>query len=197
MPVRPYYPTTSGGAALTVSDVDGNPSASSVTHLRFTNGAVTDDGGGTVTVSTAGTASGALLGYKSYAGSATYTATSGTLVDADATNLAVSFTAPASGNVLVRLTGTMRLNAAVANRVLWGLRESTTNIGGGDSAGVYVGYAFTGSVSILQSTSVAFVLTGVSAGAHTYKWAIGCTANGGGLLVDASNPATMEVWGLA
>lgn len=62
-----------------------------------------------------------LLGIKTYASGGALTATSGTLIDADATNLAVTFTAPSSGEVLVRLTGTMRVNAAVANRVLWGL----------------------------------------------------------------------------
>lgn len=69
-------------------------------------------------------------------------------------------------------------------------------IGGADNTGVYVGYVFTGGVTILQATSVAFVLTGISAGSHTYKWAIGCTANGGGVYLDSANPATMEVWSI-
>src|ERR1035437_998227 len=50
----------------------------------------------------------ALLAVHSYraATDTYYATTSGTLVDVDAENMAVTFAAPASGTVLVRLTGT-------------------------------------------------------------------------------------------
>jgi len=41
-----------GGSALTVRDIDGTPTVTSVNTIRFTNGAVTDNGSGVVTVTT-------------------------------------------------------------------------------------------------------------------------------------------------
>lgn len=41
-----------GGASLTVQDVDGTPTVTNVTAIKFTNGAVTDNGDGTVNVTT-------------------------------------------------------------------------------------------------------------------------------------------------
>lgn len=185
---------TGSGLTMATSRLLGRTTASSGAIEEISVGSGLTLSGGTLDTSGSGSGTTELLGYKTYATGGAVQATSGTLVDADATNLAVTFTAPASTNVLVRLTGTMRTNAAGGNRVYWGLRESTTVIGGGNSAGVHVGLATGG--TILNSCSVVFVLTGISAGSHTYKWAIGCDANGGGLFLDASNPATMEVWAL-
>lgn len=44
--------STSSGSALTVQDIDGNPTATNVNTIKFTNGSVTDDGAGVVTVTT-------------------------------------------------------------------------------------------------------------------------------------------------
>lgn len=41
-----------GGSSLTVQDIDGNPTATNVNTIKFTNGSVTDDGAGVVTVTT-------------------------------------------------------------------------------------------------------------------------------------------------
>src|SRR2546428_1121764 len=41
-------------ASLTVKEVDGSPSVSGVTTIRVSNGTLTDDGGGQVTVTTGG-----------------------------------------------------------------------------------------------------------------------------------------------
>lgn len=53
-----FYLTSGGevgtGSALTVQDVDGAPTATNVTTIKFTNGSVTDDGAGVVTVTTGG-----------------------------------------------------------------------------------------------------------------------------------------------
>ncbi len=148
-----------------------------------------------------GVGTGAPLGTNSYApGSpAALVQTSSTMADADATNMKVTFTAPASTNVLVRLTGCVRLDASGSGagaRVLWGLRESSSDIAGG----TYVMFAdeAVGS-NYLASTSVAYILTGISAGSHTYKWSIGGGggSNSGGVYCSTATPAIMEVWALA
>ena len=137
---------------------------------------------------------GTLLATNNLASSHTYTQTSGTMADADAANMAVTFTAPASGRVLVRLTGTARMGsgAGAGDRVKWGVRESTTNL----ATGQYVLYTqATLAATMLNATSVAFLFTGISAGSHTYKWSIGAGGSGsGGVFVDTDNPALMEVW---
>lgn len=54
-PVLNLQPVSgSGGSALTVKEIDGSPSATNVSTIRFSNGSVTDDGGGQVTVVTSG-----------------------------------------------------------------------------------------------------------------------------------------------
>ena len=42
----------SGGSSLTVQDIDGTPTVSNVTAIKFTNGSVADNGDGTVNVTT-------------------------------------------------------------------------------------------------------------------------------------------------
>lgn len=58
----------------------------------------------------------------------TYTTTSATLGDIDATNLVVTFTAPASGSVVVMLTG--RITTSAATTPTWGLRNGSSQAGG-------------------------------------------------------------------
>jgi hypothetical protein len=143
--------------------------------------------GGTVTaVGGTGTGGGGLLAYAAYApgGENTYTTTSGTLADVDATNLQITFTAPASGNVLVLLHA---LTAAVAD-VAFGLREATSTVG--------THQLVTASVAIVAVTAHLYV-TGVSGGSHTYKFA--WMTEGGGLATiyyggSFRGPITMEVW---
>ena len=50
--------TVSGIAGLTIRDIDGTPSISNVTTIRVTNGSLTDNGGGTVTIATSGSGGG-------------------------------------------------------------------------------------------------------------------------------------------
>jgi hypothetical protein len=104
----------------------------------------------------------------------------------------ITFTAPASGNILVRLTAVA--DASTDDQV-WGLRESTTNLIRGR------GVPRAGLAGAMQS--MAFYLTGVSAGSHTYKWAFSNSSGGHGtqriLVGDGSGaltwpPAIMEVW---
>lgn len=137
-----------------------------------------------------------LLGVNQYAPAslATYSTTSGTLADVDATNMKVTFTAPASGNVLVRLNAWVDVGTA---NFLWvGLRESTTNLG--------IPTLATRGANSQQYLTAAIYLTGISAGSHTYKWSFSTDGSGtaGRILVadgvnSGSNwfpPAIMEVW---
>jgi len=89
-----------------------------------------------------------------------YSTTSATFADIDATNLAVTFTAPASGNVLVT-TALWVDGSASTLRGHLGLRESTTDIGTPVTVArdAEAGYLVT----------ARWYLTGVTAGAHTYK----------------------------
>ena len=101
---------------------------------------------------------------------ASYTITATSQTDVDATNLAVTFTAPSSGNVLVTLTAGFQIpnGAASAYTTLyWGLRESTTLI----FESFMFGGAFLSSAAWDQMGTARFVVTGLTSGSsHTYKW---------------------------
>lgn len=124
---------------------------------------------------------------------ALYTTASATFADVDATNMKVTFTAPASGNVLVRLCAYGDL--ALANWYYWSLRESTSNLG----TPVLV---FRGSEGGYRSAAI--YLTGLSAGSHTLKWSHATDGTGGqngrvwagagNSSGQESGPAVMEVW---
>lgn len=111
-----------------------------------------------------------------------------TPVDVDATNLSVTFTVPASGKVLVVLTGFGVLTSGFTPYV--DLRESSTVIatrafgffGGGNQSGY---------------RTLKFKITGLTPGAsHTYKWSN--HTDGGGTFGIEVGPtygaATIEVW---
>jgi hypothetical protein len=117
--------------------------------------------------------------------------TSGTsLADVDATNAVVTFTAPASGNVLVRLTGQAGTSTTAGSQYQWGLRESTTNIAGPTTVLRMAGSG----TALVAGASAVFVITGLTpAASYTYKWAHASSAGTGILQTGASNPATMEV----
>lgn len=122
-----------------------------------------------------------------------YTSSSTTLADVDATNLSVAFTAPLSGNVLVRLTAYADISAGTGDGH-WGLRESTSDL------------AFSVARVVRNQAnaviaSVAIYLTGVSAGSHTYKWSFAASSGTStriiiqdGTAVGEWAPGIMEVW---
>lgn len=120
---------------------------------------------------------GKLLGstyYSPASNSTIATRSNATPADADATNLAVTFTAPASGSVYVVLE--CLANQTVSGQSFyWGLREGTTDLtfsAGGTQ--MYIADA----VNAFRHR-VTIPLSGLSAGSHTYKWAISCTTNAG------------------
>jgi hypothetical protein len=105
-----------------------------------------------------------LIGYTAYNPSVVDTVTTSTAhADLDATNLAVSFTVPPSGKVLIGLGGV----AGVGNttELAWGLRESTTDIV--TASVMYQG----GTPFIFSALHKRFQVTGLTPGtAKTYKW---------------------------
>lgn len=83
----------------------------------------------------------------------------GTLADFDSTNLVITFTAPPSGSVEIKLCSG---SGSTASSSVWGLREGTTQVGNLQ----YVHGA-------VVTRGVAFVtVTGLTPGtSYTYKWA--------------------------
>lgn len=146
-----------------------------------------DDAGAVSAVG--GSSSGGILAYTEY-NPATMTAmssTSTTSVDVDATNLAVTFTAPASGRVLVRFTALGGVTGGAGAE--WQVREAT--------AVLKTRYMVTGAADF--AGVAAFVVSGLAAGSvHTYKWGYSTTA-GSTVKVTAggvAGPAVMEIHAL-
>lgn len=115
----------------------------------------------------------------------TYTTTSTSSVDADATNLTATFTVPASGRVIVRLS-------ALGNgaNMRWSVREGSSDI-----APVTQVTNTTGANIML---SAPFYITGLTPGTvKTYKWGFSA-ATGTSTFYAGGTPtagaATMEVW---
>jgi hypothetical protein len=131
-------------------------------------------------------ASGSLLAALAYTQTpdGRYAVTSASLADLDVTNLAITFTAPASGKVLVRLSAFIYMTTGV--RMDWGLREGSSQVG--DIKAITLNNA-------QLSSSVAFLITGISAGSHTYKWAAKVASGTHYVYADATEgQAVMEVW---
>lgn len=123
----------------------------------------------------------------------TYSTTSTTLADLDADNLVITFSAPASGAVLVYLTA--QLVGPASQSYYWGLRS-----GGSAVAGSAIIMRFNVALAFRQTGMVK--ITGLTPGqSYTWKWAhavTGGTGNTyiGGPNIAASNsgPGIMEVW---
>lgn len=122
--------------------------------------------------------------------------TSTTLVDLNATNDVITFTAPASGNVLVVLEGMCRPDTGntAGKWAYWGLRESTSII-----AGPYLvaWHHITGSLYAVQ-VACPIRITGLTPGnSYTYKWAHAAVTGGTAQVVGGSeSPRAMTVWEL-
>lgn len=135
-----------------------------------------------------------LIGLTTYnPGSATGTATTSTsYTDVDATNLAVAFTVPPSGAVLLRLTARALIGTA-NNELSWNIREASSDLSGTNGSVVYSGLT-TFSARCTHAAKV----SGLTAGASkTYKWGHARTFGSGTVethygLTDGQ--AVMEVW---
>lgn len=139
-------------------------------------------------------ASSSLLGYVACVSGDYGSLNSASLADVDATNAKVTFTAPASGSVLVRLSATVSPGTGGVGQLhYWGLREATTDITG--TGAIVARVVSTATEGYIGATKV-FVLTGISAGAHTYKWSYKQSAGAATIASNANSQAVMEVWSL-
>lgn len=121
-----------------------------------------------------------------------------TQIDVDATNLAVTFTAPASGKVIVKLTGScyMQPGANSSCTGVWNLRSGGSDVANTKRTAAYLSVGSGGGQS---STTVQYstLVTGLTSGAsYTWKWGHGNPANNSSytLSISSTDPATMEVW---
>jgi hypothetical protein len=117
--------------------------------------------------------------------------TSSTIADIDATNYVVTFTAPASGKVIVILDMIAQFNSPAAKFYSLGLRESTTTVAV-RTVGVTQAVA-----SDYRLITARFYISGLTpASSHTYKGAHKVTAGGDAISVtDATDyPRSIEVW---
>jgi hypothetical protein len=87
----------------------------------------------------------------------------------DTTNLRITFTAPASGNVLVRMRGVLH-GATTYAQILFGVLESSTVQGRGDPIG---GLKTTALATAQLAQESEFIVTGLGAGSHTWDAAYG------------------------
>jgi hypothetical protein len=149
--------------------------------------------GTVVNLETNQTAAAALIGLKVYAPSSqTISTISGTsMADVDATNMIVTFTAPASGNVLVRLGAYADENSTC--EFYWGLREGSTDITTSITRVLR-------EASSLRYISVPMYVTGLGAGSHSLKWSAAVGSNSARIIIQDGSatgkwgPAIMEVW---
>lgn len=160
---------SAGSSSLTVQDENGTV-ATGVTQIDFQGAGVTATAGtGEVVVTIPGGGAGGgssdLLAQKYSTFAATYSNATSTDVDVDAARLAVTFTAPASGNVLVEVCG-LTNTSVVTN---WTLRNGTTTVAEHTMGG-----------SAYTTRTARFFLTGLTAGqSYTYKWGFRCLGTTG------------------
>ena len=127
---------------------------------------------------------------------------------ADATNLTIAFTAPASGKVLVRLTAVAQVLDVAGQTGYWCLMDHTTGAQVGTSVLVEnVTSGSTAAQDVVWPLSVPILVTGLTpGGSYQYDWGFmeGSHSAGGFhmyvqggtgiLLTFYAGPAVMEVW---
>jgi hypothetical protein len=149
------------------------------------------DGTGGYSIPAGGGVSGSnMLALKVYAPSSQTvytTGTANTMGDVDATNMKVTFTAPASGNVLIRLSAFCDEPGATASETYWGLREGSTDLNV--------------TTRILRTTeqhytSVAMYVSGLTPNTgHTYKWSFGSSSTAFNMRIIVQDGTAMAKWG--
>lgn len=129
-----------------------------------------------------------LVAYAAASDSTLHTQASNTMTVMDGTNVTVTFTAPASGNVLVRCS--VLIGIPASGDTYLGLIEGVATV-----ATAYALATNAAGVAPAGRVTVTFVLTGVSAGSHTYKLAHRVTANSTSAFTGPNyGQAIMEVW---
>jgi len=137
------------------------------------------------------------------ASNSSYSTTSGTLAAIDTTHLTIPFTVPASGAVLVRLTGVAYTITTGASGGFWALLDHTSHAQVGYTIGMQYTLANSSPGNMINTTA-AFLITSLTPAASLqYDWAFATSAatfylNAAGLTGTGSSlgvaPATMEVW---
>jgi hypothetical protein len=123
-----------------------------------------------------------------------YTTTSATPAAVDTTNMTFSFVAPASGDVLIRLSASIYISSGILYFCLF-THNTLTQVGDTMLAG---------SVAATTSAATATILTGLTPG-QTYQldWGFFCVSPGAAVIsaigaqgAPGTNggPAVMEVW---
>lgn len=118
--------------------------------------------------------------------------TSATFADIDATNLFVTFTAPSSGSVLVRLSGQAYISGGSGTEGMWNLRDAAGDISGTETEVMYTG------AEVLVRPSVSIIMSSLTPGvSYTYKWGFRRRSGTGTFYLQVGTgqgPAVMEVW---
>ena len=137
-----------------------------------------------------------LLAFKQYAPASEATVTATTLAAFDTTNLTLAFTAPASGHVFVRLTGSVQ---NIGGQAYFALLDHTSHAQVGNTAFLQDAIGTT-----IETYSVVIAVTGLTGGtSYQYDWAgIGVSATTSMFCQGAqgtpgtayAGPATMEIW---
>lgn len=149
-----------------------------------------DSGDGGVTM-------GRLLAIVNYIGTlVNVSRTATTFADVDATNLAITFTAPPSGAVLVRVTARINVvNTTSGDMGYWNLREGSSDLNGTDAQMMASPAA---NVAASARVSLTARITGLTPGASlTYKLGHKIGAANGTVTTLAgavAGPGTLEVW---
>ena len=128
--------------------------------------------GGVPTWATASSGS-TLLAYKTDNYGSNYSTTSTSFVDVNATNFALTFTAPSSGNVILRATMPIEFNGS--GNAVFNWREGTTDLSGTDFIMVLNGSIFPYAGTIGFSCRVSGLTSGNS---YTYKLGMKTTNSG-------------------
>ena len=118
-----------------------------------------------------------------------YSTTSTSFVDVNASLFVLTFTTPASGNIVLRATMPMEFVSTGQGQYNW--REGSSDITGSD----FVLASNGGSSPIRGTVAWNCYLTGVSAGSHTYKLGMKTTNSGTTMFGYTNNSRfTLECW---
>lgn len=170
--------TGGGGTALTVQDIDGTPTVTNVNTIKFTNGSVTDDGSGVVTVTTGSGGGGDVNGPASSTDNAVarFDSTSGKIIQNSAVTIADTtgdITAGKYNTVAISGTSTPTLSVT-----------GTTSVSGTNTGNQTI--TLTGDVTGSGTGSFAATLATVNSNVGSFTNA-SLTVNGKGLITAASN----------
>jgi hypothetical protein len=131
----------------------------------------------------------------------TYTTTSSTPTAIDATNLTISFTAPASGDVLGKLSAVTGAHQAGNTVAMWALLDHTTHAQRGNSTIGSLGYSQTSGPLQVPVAAPPILITGLTPSTiYQVDWAFASANNSDPIELYAYNtasnpfPAVMEVW---